>query len=229
MDGPSAFTEPESGNPQQNRKDDLVTYALNFEHSSRKCLISKARPAYRMYLDSIFLYAMSAITNALKTGLVASVAELAGMLKFTQQRRKFTNIGGQLIPEHEYETLLKRISEYEIVNWEQVHDFYREQALQYPQQKLAHAIACLQFMEVTQDCTKEKVQMLLRKFLELKKEMLHAIRQSRKKDYTNRFRQMLYASEEEMYAVTGKPENSFVQMQEAEYHNLETYLKSLIG
>lgn len=127
------------------------------------------------------------------------------------------NVGGQLIPVKELDTLKQRILSGKVKNWDAVHAFYAAQAQQYPQQKLQHALSCLFELTGTAKLTKEDLKSYLQQYAAVKAWMVEGIASSREKDYTSSFRKMMYETEAELEAVTGKlKENSFILQQQEE-------------
>jgi hypothetical protein len=135
------------------------------------------------------------------------------------ERREWLNMGGQLIPKPAVDGLIKDIHKGRISEWNEVHDFYKEQETLYTTQKCQHAMASL--FEITgitpQKFTKKNFSLLLKQAVATREWMVENIYESRAKDYESEFRKMVYGSEKEMEKVIGKlKDNSFIQQQKEE-------------
>ncbi len=133
---------------------------------------------------------------------------------------EWMNVGGQLIPESEVDILIKNVKKGKLKSWDDVHGFYAEQSEKYAQQKLSHAFGCLKELEGTdiKKISETDFSELLNGAVKTREWMVQGIYDSRAKDYTNPFRKMVYESQEEMEAVTGKLEdNTFIQYQQEQF------------
>ena len=131
--------------------------------------------------------------------------------------KDWMNVGGQLIPRNEIESVIEKIKNGQINSWDSLHDFYQSQSLLYPIQKLQHAITCYESVFETdiRKFDKNEFKALLLSAIATKEWMVEGIYNSRAKDYTNPFRKMVYDTTEEMNAVIGKlEENSFIKQQQ---------------
>ncbi len=187
--------------------DDLEIVVSGFENSERKVVLLKPRPAYRAFRDMIKYYGAIHLLRYLRLSKdpikALQTVPVIG-------RTKWVNIGGQLIPEAEFETFRKSILAGRIRNWDGVHDFYRSQSVGYDMQVLAHAIAS--FMELDgrkeRKLHKDTAILLLRDAVDIAGWITEEIYASRLKDYENPFRQMVYENQEEMEKVIGKLDNN---------------------
>jgi hypothetical protein len=143
---------------------------------------------------------------------------LRSALPVNNSRSRWHNIGGQLMPEESVNRLLADVKSKDINTWDQVHKFYRETSLEYPRLKLEHAYAAVIELLVINDnaLTGDLFFQLLEQALATKEWMTKGIYQSRAKDYTNRFRTMVYDSKEEMEEVIGKIEDNVFLKQQGE-------------
>jgi hypothetical protein len=141
------------------------------------------------------------------------------------------NIGGQLMPKQVVETLIKSIHSGKIKSWEEVHGFYSKQGELYGEQKLQHAFASL--LEVlnlsSSKLDKKKLRELLKQAVAIREWMVKGIYDSREKDYTNQFRQMVYDSKKEMEQVLGKlDDNTFINQQQEELRSFRKQVNNLV-
>ncbi|MEJ8840780.1 DUF4954 family protein [Lacibacter sp. H375] len=209
--------------------DDLEITADGFENSKRKVLLLKVKKSYILFKELVDYYAAEQVLQFIAANKLKSTDDLFTKLPKKQKRATWVNVGGQLIPAAELEKLKQRISTGKIKNWDAVHDFYKTQAEQYPQQKLTHALSA--FYEVTglSKLDKGNLKDLLQNYLYTKTWMVDGIASSRAKDYTNPFRKMVYETEAEMEAVTGKlKENSFILQQQVELETTKATVQKVI-
>jgi hypothetical protein len=209
--------------------DDIEITVDGFENSKRKVVLLKVNKSYTLFKELITYYAAEQVLLFIAANKLKSVEDLFAQLPKKQKRAGWVNVGGQLIPAVELEKLKQRISTGKIKSWDAVHAFYQTQAEKYPLQKLTHALSA--FFEVTgsSKLDKNSLKDLLQSYLLLKTWMVDGIASSRAKDYTNPFRKMVYETEEEMEAVTGKlDENSFILQQLEELKTTKATVQKLI-
>ncbi len=135
-----------------------------------------------------------------------------------------------MIPDAEVERLKREIKENKVSSWQDVHQFYINQGMLYPQQKSEHALASLLEMKGVTVADVNSVYLLkwLDEALETSQWITDAIYRSRQKDYTNPFRQITYDSEQERDKVLGKLEdNSFIQDQQKEQEAFAQTVRSI--
>jgi hypothetical protein len=115
--------------------------------------------------------------------------------------------------------LILQITAGRIKSWDDIHDFYEVQAEAYPKDKLIHAMAALKKVHGInlKKAPDEVLKTLLSQSISIREWMVKGIFDSRAKDYTNPFRQMVYNSVDEMNVVTGKlNDNSFINKEVSE-------------
>lgn len=194
----------------------LTLTKQSIENSSRAVKLLKPADAYQTYRDYITYYAIDMIINHCRRNPGITTSELLNLLNRPVVRNTFENIGGQLIPAIELFQLKEKIVSYEIISWQQVHEFYVAQGKNYTSQKLNHALASLQELGGGKVLDVKSIKEMHEWYLNFRNHLLAEIRQSRQKDYENPFRQMVYADKKEMEAVIGKLEKTpfIVQQQE---------------
>ena len=188
----------------------------SFENSSRSVKLLKPAEAYQTYRDYITYYAIDSIIDHCRRNPGITTTELLDLLSKPALRYSFENIGGQLIPAIELNQMKEKIVSYEIISWQQVHEFYVAQGKKYNYQKLNHAIASLHELSNNKAIDVKSIKEMLEWYLNFRKHLLAEIRHSRQKDYENPYRQMLYADKKEMEAVIGKLDKTpfIIQQQE---------------
>jgi hypothetical protein len=208
---------------------DLLTGGNEFEHGNRKCHIVKAQKAWETYQDFILIYGVEVLIEYLEYHPDMNFEDFKSLLQKTSKREAFTNVGGQLIPTTELDLMKQKISNYEIVSWEDVHKFYHLQADQYPAARLAHAVSSLYELMNPNEVNTEYTKSLFTRYLGLKRSIVNEIKDSRVRDYENPFRQMTYQNTEEMYAVMGNPaKNSFIKMQKQQFEKMQIKVSTLL-
>jgi len=216
------FTDDETRNygiQLLSRKSDkpasLPLSKLTLENSRRTVKLLKPADAYQTYLDFILYYAFDQIAEHCRNNPGFKLSDLLILLAKPSVRQLFENAGGQMIPAVELKLLKEKIVSYEIISWQQVHEFFAIQGKNYRNQKLQHAVASLQELHAGKVFNEAYLNEMFNWYTGFRKQLMSSIRQSRQKDYENPFRQMLYADKKEMEAVIGKLDKTpFIVQQE---------------
>jgi hypothetical protein len=209
--------------------DELEVLAEGFENANRKTVIVKAAKAWHIYKELIIYYGVQQLLAFTAEHKPKSLAELKSLLPATVSRTEWLNIGGQLMPAEEVQTLKTRIKENKIRSWDAVHQYYIEAGNKYPAQKLKHALASLQdLLQINlKKADSQFFETLADQAVFTKEWMTQGIYDSRAKDYQNQFRKMVYSSKAEMDEVVGKLEdNSFIHQQQEELARMKREIKS---
>jgi len=206
---------------------ELDILAEGFEHSKRKVKLIKVAEAYHLYKELIVHYAVTQIKDFTHNHQIDSHAGLQKSLPAKSSPSQWVNTGGQLIQQIELQKFIKKVQTGKIKNWEQVHQFYFDQAEKYADDKLSHSLAALKKVHGINIKTADKITVrnLLTQSITVKEWMTKAIYDSRAKDYSNVFRKMVYSSQAEMNAVIGPLEdNAFIKQ---EMEALTVYKKEI--
>jgi hypothetical protein len=190
--------------------------ATGWENSDRKVRLVKTPQAYAIFKELIAYHAAGQLLNQIRLNKIASFDDLLGTLPANPPFTPWVNVGGQLIQKPELDRLIRSIHSGKVRTWGEVHSWYRQQAEQYPTDKLHHSLAALR-----QISNKNLRRMgptgfanLLRQAIATRDWMTSEIYATREKDYSNPFRKMVYESTEEMNAVVGRLEdNSFIRQE----------------
>jgi len=145
-------------------------------------------------------------------------------------RGEWLNIGGQLMPKETVERLKDQIKKNKIKTWDGVHIFYEEEGKKYAEQKCKHALASLQEIHGISNKKIDPVFLgsLFHKTIATKEWITENIYASRKKDYTNPYRKLVYDTQAEMDAVTGNlHDNNFINQQKEELKEFKRQIKNL--
>lgn len=214
------------------RKDPIVEQleilAEGFENTDRKTVLLKVQKAYEMYILMIRFYGIQHLIKKLEDPNPTSILSA---LPAKMQRKSWINLGGQLIPENAFLTFRDGIHKDKIRDWEAVHQFYLRQSEAYPEQVFQHAYASL--LEITGTKgrpTVETVSQWLKEGISTFTWLNEGITNSRKKDYENPFRQMVYEDDKEMNKVVGSlADNSFIQHKDQELGVFTKQVKKILS
>ncbi|MHB1922239.1 MAG: DUF4954 family protein [Chitinophagaceae bacterium] len=198
----------------------------NVENSSRPTQLLKAHQAYPIFRTMIRQYGVQTLVDFITKNEIKSLPDLLGKIEYSK-RDHWVNLGGQLIPQERMRHFKDQIKNGNINSWTEIHQSYQEFNKAYPLQKLQHAMACLlEIEEITLSSLDEnKLNFLLLESIKTKEWMARNISASRKKDYHNPFRKMVYDNDSQMETVIGKfSENSFIQQTK---EDLKKYISSV--
>ncbi len=192
--------------------DEPEIFASGFENSGRPVRIIKAARAYRIFRELVTHHAVNELIRQEPTHL----SDIQQTISPTT-RESWINAGGQLIRQSALQAMIDGIHAGSVNGWSAVHAFYQAQGQSYPQDKFLHAVTALREVHQTDLATAsaETVIDLLRQSLQTREWLCQGVYDSRAKDYSNPFRQMVYGSVEEMDQVIGKlDDNPFIQFQQ---------------
>jgi len=205
----------------------LEVCAENFECSKRKVIITKIGQAYHLFEELIIHYGINQLMAYSDGNNNITFEAIKKHLSGIPARSSWLNIGGQLLPSDVVAELKAGIKDGSIRSWDELHDHYTEQGTRYDELKQQHAFASL--MEVTgviaDDLSVQNLESWTGVALSVKEWMAKGIYEARAKDYQNKFRKLVYDTNEEMNKVMGKLEdNSFIKQTRIE---LEAYKKKI--
>lgn len=202
-------TELLEGSPE--RIGELDVLAEGLEKSSRRELVRHPYEAYHAYGDMLVHYAMK---NILASG--GGLERLAS-LACGQRVSAWVNMGGQLMPESEVDSLRKDIASGELNDWAAIHSRYNELWERYPEQKLQHSLHCLKAVMGEDILERGRFRDAVEREMRIEAEIAGKVSESREKDMVNPFRKATYRNEAEMVAAVGTLEdNSFVKQVRSE-------------
>jgi hypothetical protein len=206
----------------------LEILAEGFENSDRKVVLLKVQKAYDLYTRMIRFYCIRQLVKNLSG---PSPAKTLQTLTAKNKRNQWMNLGGQLIPVEEFQKFRTAVKNGKIQSWPEVHGFYSRQAEQYDENLFEHAITSLR--EISGSASKWKPQdviILLKEGIETFTWINAGIVESRKKDYENPFRKMVYEDDKEMNSVLGSlDENSFILHKQEELSTFTRETKKIIS
>lgn len=195
-------------------------YLENVECSKRKVVLLKPRESYNLFKKLIRHYAATQILDYLVDKNDGAIDILNKLQQYKDiERKQFENIGGQIVPKEDLKILLEDIKADKFKNWQEIHQQYHKWSANYNQEKLAHALASL--AEITKTPIEnwgiQFISNLIEESIATQQWIYTEIYNSRKKDYENPFRSMVYENEEEMNVVIGSLEdNAFIKSEKEE-------------
>ncbi len=211
--------------------DELIIVADGFENSKRQTMLVKTMQAYHVFKELIRFYAASQVIKAFMADNTMDIQRFKDRLPGRITRNNWVNLGGQLMPATEVDSMKARIKNGKIASWKAVHDFYTLQGQKYEEQVLVHAVACLKEMAGInlKNAGAEVFTDLLNQAVATRQWMTKGIYETRAKDYSNSFRKMVYENNEEMNAVIGNLENnSFIKEQKEELKVLRKNVAAIL-
>ncbi len=196
----------------------LYMDADGVERSSRGIIVLNVSGGYSAFREIIHYYCVRTLLRFMEArhcGTFDTLVETLGHV----QRTAWVNLGGQLVTDDDYKTLLTEIENGTVASWSDVHRFYRECAKTYPLKKAAHALACLLSLHDTNtgsiDATRWRK--WIEQSIEMQDQILAGTIKSRRQDFRDEFRKMMYQSDAEMVEVMGDPDdNAFIKFLEQE-------------
>jgi NDP-sugar pyrophosphorylase family protein len=209
---------------------ELEIIAEDFENSKRKTIVRRVQQSYDAYKEMMLYYGLLHLIKWIEENNVPSTEKIIERLNSLSVRTQWLNVGGQLIPVEEVNALKDSIKNKEINSWDELHDAYTLQGEKYPAEKMQHALTSLLEIEAIKvsDITAEQLNSWLDKTVEIAASITNRISESRKKDYTNPFRKMIYDTETEMNDVLGEfDKNSFVKQQQKEFEQFKKRVEQI--
>lgn len=190
--------------------DELEVLGEGMEKSRRKQLIRRPRQAYEAYADMLIHYAMINVMKyhqehpELRLGKLSSRFDLPRV-------SAWVNMGGQLMMESDVDAIRADIRGGKLASWKSIHKRYDEIWARYPEDKLAHALACLREIFGVESLGEQEWSKAIEEEKRIQQYICDQVYLTRRKDYDNPFRRATYRNEEEMIAAIGPLEtNSFV-------------------
>ena len=177
-------------------KEHLEVCAFGMEKGKRKTVILKWKEGYQAYEDMLVYYAMNILTqNDTIDTLPEPLPE--GM----EREREWVNLGGQLVPQHDVDSLIAAIEQGTVASWEQVHACYDEWWSEYASLRQRHAYQTLCLLSERRNLNEELWQQYRKRYKTILHFVEDEIKITREKDNTNPYRRMTYRNDKEMDAV----------------------------
>jgi len=216
-------------------KDEAFTsisfFAEEFENSSRKVRVIKLVKGYSIFRELIVHYAVEQIMLQTNSGQFDGLSAFQESLPENKNPESWINAGGQLIKKSSFEKLLSDIRQNQVNSWGEIHQFYQHEAGHYSIDKLQHALDILYQVHgiLIKNLSAVAFKELLLQSTRTAEWITQGIFSSRKKDYINPFRKMVYESQAEMDQVLGKlDDNGFIINQEKMFKEYQLRIHDLI-
>lgn len=187
-------SSPSNGNDKKSKNIEVLGFGL--EKGKRKTVILKWAEGYRAYEEMLIYYAMNELAA---DNLSATLPDFS--LAQGQRQREWANLGGQLVPQPELDTLISDIEHGRINSWDEIHDRYAQWWQQYPLWCRQHAYHVLCFLSDTTQLDVNLWNQYLQRYATIRQYVADQIRITRQKDNANPYRQMTYRNDAEMQSV----------------------------
>ena len=174
--------------------DHIEVTANAMEHGRRKVVILKAAKAYQAYEDMLYYYIGTTLATTDDRPMPSDAPA-------AQREISWHNLGGQLVSQSDFDTLVRDIEQGSISSWADLHQRLDTLWQQYPDQRRRHAYQLLCHLSGVKTLTPELWQKALRRYDEARRYVSQQVQASRDKDNANPFRRMMYDSDDEMQSV----------------------------
>lgn len=180
------------------------------ERSERPVRIMKVVEAWNAYRQMLVFYGVRTVAEYLATygihfGYFAAQAP-------KQVSFAWVNMGGQLVPEEKVDALRAGIRSGLFAGWKDIHEQYEAWWNAYPRDKAENGWAVLKRVTGLADMGGAEWNCLLDEALGIRMYIEDQVYITKKKDYTNYFREITYRNAGERDAVLGRVEdNSFIR------------------
>ena len=208
--------------------DQLEILADHVERSDRSVRVLKAAAAWRGYREMLHFHGVRTLLAYMEANQIETPATL---IERIQGRREgaWTNLGGQLVPPAALGEFVAKLRGGEIDSWDAVHAEYDRLWKAYPEQKARHALAVL--LEINdwrpEDLAGPCWAEALNRAAATNQAVTERAIASRRKDYEDPFRRLMYASDAELEAVLGRIEdNDFIHQM---CHDAGTFAQRISG
>ena len=193
----------------------LIVQGEMMERANREVRILKVVESWHAYREMLLFYAVRSIATYLSTyGIHYGYfqAKVPQTVSF-----KWVNMGGQLVPEDKVDSLRAAIRSGLINSWQEIHGQYETWWASYFGDRAENAYAVLRYLTGKAEISGEAWNALLDEALKIRLNIEEQVYISKKKDYTNEFREITYRNEAERDAVLGRVEdNAFIKTAKVE-------------
>ncbi|SHM74233.1 protein of unknown function [Cyclobacterium lianum] len=191
----------------------LDIFAEGWENSSRKVRVVKVMEAYRIYKQLLLYYPIHCILENLDEAAPLKPEDIHAMIgNKNTDLASWSNVGGQMIQEADLEAIISSIKKGRISSWSKLHKQYKHLGDDYASSKTVHAFRLLMKDQGSKEVSEELLEKMLFSAIEFRSWLSEQVLLSRKKDYDNKFRNMVYQSLDERDLVLGSLDhNSFIR------------------
>ncbi len=203
-------------NEQETLKECVVTVDF-VERSNRPTKILRAVEAWYAYRDMLIWYGVSTLAEYLDTLNEEEKSTVFSRFSVKNSQTPWINAGGQLIREDHFDSIRQKIVNGELKNWQEIHSEYDFYWSRYAFDRAENAYGILCTLAETETLSAEQWNTYLDSAVNLRKYIEEQIYFTKKKDYTNRFRDITYRNQAERDAVLGQVEdNGFIREAKAD-------------
>lgn len=195
------------------------------ERGSRAVTIIKPADSWKVYQDIICWYAVKTLLTYPDSDIL-NISELMSR----PRDKEWINFGGQILRKTDFQDIISKIkTTNEIKTWQDIHQLYTEHQNEYETLKFHHAASVLSGFIFPGKPFQAQYVSLLKRGADVSKWIAKQSRSSRGKDYTDRFRTMVYDSEDELQSVLGSiDEDSVIETVEKESEELTRKVQEII-
>ena len=198
----------------QEKLKQLPLSAENVEHSSRRVRILHGVDAWYAYRDMLIWYGVTTLAQYFDEYQTNS--SIFERFNSANGALPWLNAGGQLIRQDQLDNLRCRIGVGELTSWKDIHEEYDCLWEQYPFDRAEHAYCVLCKLANVTALNTERWQHYLDEALKLRSFIEEQILITKKKDYTNPYRDITYRNKAERDAVLGHVEQNAFVLQSAQ-------------
>jgi hypothetical protein len=199
----------------------------NMENTKRRTLIIKPYKAYHAYRDMLHYYAVMNLLAYMRNHPEATLSTLCRNLRGKRQH-DWVNLGGQIMLQHDLDTLRADIGSGKLKTWQDIHERYDQLWARYDHDKQKHAFATLTELLGTDQLTPKLWKEVLNNAMRIQQFVCDQVYISRKKDYDNPFRRATFRNDEEMKAAIGTiDDNSFIVQVRKETAEMKKFVDEL--
>jgi hypothetical protein len=199
----------------------------NMENTKRRTLIIKPYKAYHAYRDMLHYYAVMNLLAYMRNHPEATLSTLCSNLRGKRQH-DWVNLGGQIMLQHDLDTLRADIGSGKLKTWQDIHERYDQLWARYDHDKQKHAFATLTELLGTDQLTPKLWKEVLNNAMRIQQFVCDQVYISRKKDYDNPFRRATFRNDEEMKAAIGTiDDNSFIVQVRKETAEMKKFVDEL--
>jgi len=212
----------------------LDIFATDWENSKRKIRLIKVAEAYTLFKQLIQYYPVYCLSEYYSKADLSDRGFLKDLTSNLPTPDIWINVGGQLVPKLSMDQLIADVKEGGINSWNELHDRYKKLGKEYEVAKTKHAFSIAFADQGIAPIAFNigQLEEMLEESKSFRQLMSENIYSSRKKDYDNPFRNMVYADEKERDQVLGSLEdNGFIHTEKEEsqifIQQIDNFLESL--
>ncbi|WP_439482522.1 DUF4954 family protein [Cyclobacterium plantarum] len=210
--------------------DRLNIFAEGWENSSRKVRVIKVMSAYRIYSQLLQYYPVHCLLEYRNQGQYPNFSDILALLSKSKAPETWVNMGGQMVQQTDLDKLVSAIKKGEISSWSKLHKSYQKLGQEYGKLKTIHAFSMFLKYDGSKDFTIDHLKKLLVSAKSFRSWLSEQTLVSRKKDYDNKFRNMVYNDLEERDMVLGAlDDNSFIAADREDCHTFNKHIDSWLA